>query len=174
MCGCANGHTFKRKTMEIWKAVEGSPRFEISSLGRCRFLRVRGGPRILKGGFAGAGYKQFCVGYAHRLVAQAFIPNPKSLPWVNHKNGIKTDNRVENLEWCTPRQNTWHAIRTGLHDDQKGAGNYASKLTDEKVRAIRAAHTRKYGAGRALARQFGVSPATISLVVNRKLWSHIT
>lgn len=52
--------------------------------------------------------------YLHRVMAQLFIPNPDKLPVVNHKNGNKHDFSLDNLEWCTPKENTQHAMRLGL------------------------------------------------------------
>lgn len=73
----------------------------------------------------------------HRIVAQAFIPNPDNLPCVNHKDGDKNNNCVENLEWCTYSENNNHAIKNGLKKYKSGTKNKNSKLTYDDVVAIK-------------------------------------
>ncbi len=67
----------------------------------------------------------------HRLVGIAFIPNPNNKPYINHINGKKADNYVENLEWCTAHENVKHAYKTGLKTSLKMGANGNSKLTNE-------------------------------------------
>lgn len=75
----------------------------------------------------------------HRLVALAYLPNPLALPAVNHKNGVKTDNSVLNLEWCDALHNSKHAIALGLRRPGSNAGekNGRCKLSDNQVKEIR-------------------------------------
>lgn len=107
--------------VEIWKPVVGCEGFyEVSSMGRIKSLHGKG--RFIKLQINRSGYwasgmimngkKVFKS--VHRLMAIAFLENPENKPAVNHKNGIKTDNNLDNLEWCTFSENTIHAIKTGL------------------------------------------------------------
>jgi len=105
----------------------------------------------------------------HRLVAEEFLPNPDDKPQVNHIDGDKSNNRVDNLEWVTGAENVQHAFRTGLRVPTRGRLNGNAKLTDEQVDEIRAAVGAR-GIGRQLAKKFGVSEATISFIRSCKRW----
>lgn len=111
----------------------------------------------------------------HRLLGMTYIPNPLGKPQINHKNGIKTDNRLSNLEWCTNKENAIHAIRTGLHSvwgTCRGEMINTAKLTEDKVREIR--RLRALGEPVvALGKKFGIRHTTISQIANRRSWKHV-
>lgn len=158
---------------KIWKPVVGyEDYFSISSEGDVYSHRT---DRILKQTIHKNGYyllstylngrksKSVCF-RVHRLVAQAFIPNPENKPHVNHLDGNKLNNAVDNLEWCTPQENVRHAYDTGLISTPlKGVDNPLCKLTTEDLEYIKKVykpHCRKYGS-RALARKFSISHSQI-------------
>jgi len=167
--------------MEIWKDVIGYEGiYQVSNTGRVKsFCRDKNG-RILKPGKTSGGY--LTVGLyldgkgktiqVHRLVLEAHIgPAPSPKHEGNHKNGDKTDNGVENLEWVTPSENNKHALQHGLK--ARGETHHNAKLTRRKVIEIR----RLYATGEyslaELGEMFGVHLTTISRIVNRETWKHV-
>lgn len=108
----------------------------------------------------------------HRLVAAAFIgPCPDGME-VNHRNGNKLDNRSDNLEYVSHRDNVLHAFAAGLTVFPKGSGQHQAKLTEDIVAGIRSDLRAGASLG-AMARRHGVSKRTIGCIRDRVTWRHI-
>ena len=175
---------FKVTKNERWRPIfEG--RYEISDQGRCRSWVHRNGrrskPHMLHPNISTRGYTYYDLSpdreqgarqmYAHRLVLDAFVGPCPNGHQSAHWNGNKTDNRVENLRWATPKENTADSVRHGAMP--RGEKNGFSKLKESDVPKIR--NLRSGGAtNEALAEMFGVSTSAISQVCLRKTWEHVT
>ena len=112
--------------------------------------------------------------FMHRVIAKAFIPNPENKPMINHINGVKTDNRIENLEWVTRSENTIHAFATGLNKPKFGVDNFNTKLSEEQVHEIRL----RYSLGESTYKIFNsddykISYTNVKDIVARRIWKHI-
>lgn len=146
--------------------------------------RKNGIERFMKIQTSKDGYK--CVGLridgkqklfrVHRLVAMAFIPNPENKPYINHIDGNRTNNNVENLEWCTQKENVDHAINVLGRWSQSEKQSRASQLTGYKNRHLTMKEAREirelYASGKysslKLAKMYGISkPCTLRIIHNK-------
>lgn len=110
----------------------------------------------------------------HRLIASLFIENIDNKPFINHINGIKHDNRIENLEWATATENNNHAYCAGL--SSTGENSVKSILTEKQVLDIRLSYKfrdSQYGCA-ALAKKYKVSEQTIRDIIKMNTWKHIS
>lgn len=118
---------------EIWiPAFNYQEKYEVSNLGKVRKISTK---RELIGHISKGGYRRVSLSKnykninisIHRLVLQSFVGNKEGFV-VNHKNGIKTDNRLENLEWCTISENTQHSYDNKLQINAKGTDSKTAKI----------------------------------------------
>lgn len=178
--------------MEKWKAIPGyEGYYEASDQGRIRSLdryitldgrwgrytRFKPG-KIMTFTFDGRGaYLMVMLSkdsknikhLVHRLIASTFIENPLNLPEVNHRDEIKTNNCVSNLEWCDHKYNNNYGK---LKDCHKGERNSQSKFSEEIVREIRRSYIKgdqEYGT-MGLSKKYNISPPHVSAIIHRKRW----
>ena len=108
----------------------------------------------------------------HRLVAQTFIPNPDNKPQINHIDGNKQNNNVNNLEWCTRAENQLHAFETGLQSSIQGEDHALSKLSNQD--AIDIINLILAGASNDdIADKYKLHSRYVSLIRHKKRWKHI-
>lgn len=166
------------KMREIWKLIFDGD-YELSNLGRDRRLKPSRGARVgyIRESVVENRYVDRSFGkdkngvvrraYLHVLVAKEFIgPCPKGKEEVNHKDGVKSNNKWTNLEYVTHKENQEHASRNALMATGERVGS--SKLSIGEVRAIR--KRARVGLKAHLAKEFGVCLQTICNIVNKKTW----
>jgi hypothetical protein len=149
---------------EIWKVIDGFPDYMISSFGRV-ISNKSGESKVMSIRYHNRGYVHYIIRNenggksfkAHRLVACAFIDNVENKPQVNHINGIKDDNRVENLEWCTNQENNTHSWDIGRKAAYYGQRHHKTKLSEIDVIFIRQSQI----PSRKLGKMFGVDKSSI-------------
>ena len=158
---------------EVWKPIYGYTGFyEVSNLGRIKST-YQGG-RILSPRKAGSNYRKvtLCKNskhkdfYIHRLVLKTFKPSKIKLE-VNHINGVKSDNRLTNLEWVTPKQNSRHSREILLKN--VGTKHGHCKLTESQVREIRKSSL----SNSKLAQKYKISSSQVQRIKTFKRWTHL-
>ena len=111
--------------------------------------------------------------FVHRLVLEAFVgPPPTPQHECNHKNGIRSDNRIENLEWVTRKQNMRHSFEILGRQTLKGSRHNKAKFSDDQIADIRQSPSSI--SNKELASQYGVSHSTIHRIRTYRLWKHLS
>ena len=163
-----------------WRIVARHYDYEVSDMGLVRRRtdhKLRGRwpvGRELTQTITNYGYLRVRIGkrriFVAALVAETFLGLRPEGHEINHKDGVKTNNKVDNLEWVTRSENIRHAYRNGLNVPVRGEQHAMAKLTEEAVREIR-----KFIGYRTagIAAKYGVSTDTIKLVRQNKLWQHV-
>jgi len=167
--------------IEEWKDIvryEGY--YQVSNLGKVKSLgnEFSRKERLLKPSLQSKGYLTVVLQkngirnmvLVHRLVAEYFVSNPLNKPQVNHINGVKTDNNIENLEWVFHRENLDHAIKNNL--TLKGEENRNSKLKDVDVVKIHSL-LQKGITTKELSESYNVSYSTIDGIRTNRYWKHL-
>ena len=160
--------------MEQWKIVQGFENYLVSTLGNVKTINGRF-KKVVYDNKNSYGYvelwknnkgKKFRI---HRLVAETFIPNYDNKEQVNHIDGNKTNNCVDNLEWVTPKENVTHAINNNLIILKYGSNNVSAKLKEEDVKFIRE-NAKVNISVKELAKRYNVSTTNIYNILNNKKW----
>lgn len=159
--------------MEIWKPI---PEFEqyylCSNIGQIKNIRTNKLLSQYKNRYCNVTLSKDKVHIpmgVHRIVAMTFLENLNNKPYVNHKDGNRYNNNVSNLEWVTAKENSEHAISTGLHKI-KGVEHPLNKLSEENVLFIFNSEL----ICKKLAEMFNISPSTCASIKSGRLWNHLT
>jgi DNA-binding XRE family transcriptional regulator len=168
-----------RHAPEVYLDIPGYEGYQVSNYGRVRNNRTG---KILKP-YLTRGYLRVSLyndlgrkcKLVHRLVAEAFLPNPDNKPAVNHVNGCKTDTNVCNLEWVSSSENMFHAHSNGLRPkiNTQGEKNGFSKLTEVQVRQIKQLLAQGKSTQKTISSQFNISRETISSIKNGRRWKEV-
>jgi hypothetical protein len=165
---------------EIWKDIDGYKGiYQVSNFGNVKNKSMVLSLRTNRGYKYITLYKdgKTTSKAVHRLVAISFIPNKKNKSEVNHKDGDKQNNRIDNLEWCTPSENSKHAYATGLKKPIKANGelNINAKLSKKEVFEIRNRYVKgcKVNGTTAIAKDYGISKSQVCRIVSNKMWKEV-
>lgn len=160
------------QTNEVWRVIDGT-NYKVSNIGNVMHTRNKMKLCLTKSGYYRINLGRKKIEYVHRLVAKAFLPDTHfEGASVNHKNGVKTDNRIENLEWLTLSDNTKHQNENGMCRHDKGENAGRAILNNDQVITIK---QRLKSGDRIvdISKEYKVAFNTISSIKRGVNWSHI-